>query len=380
MTVLTDTQVVTASGGLVELGYSAITTPGTVTSTTAGTGTQIISPLTVVCDGSPILVEFRAPVTTAPPSGTVNISLYQDGTENIRQWGQQSSETFAQQQVPTFIQTRLTPSAGVHTFGVYGYNSSGTSVIQAGSGGSTTAAPAYLRISKIVQATQWPAVTTGTIICTSTTRPSSPFAGQNIYETDTSRYWTYSTWSQWVPDDMVFATEAARDIAIPSANATEGMRAYITGSTETTAAGISTAIPTGIQTIYNGAQWVTVTPVGARSDNGSSATMTASYVNVTISGSLITATLRTGTTALVSIAGTTAGGPNYTVLAVKTATVASDEINGAFNQSTAYATVGRTFIYTGLTAGLNTFTVQAKSNVISAVSWQAVSLSVQGIA
>jgi len=108
--------------------------------------------------------------------------------------------------------------------------------------------------------------------------------------------------------------------------------------------------------------------------------MTAAYVNVTISGSLITATLRTGTTALVSLAGTIAGGPNYTVLAVKTATVGSDEINGAFNQSTAYLTVGRTFIFTGLAAGLNTFTVQAKSNVISAVTWQAVSLSVQGIA
>ncbi len=197
MTVLTDTQVITASGGLVELGYSAITTPGTVTSTTAGTGTQIISPLTVVCDGSPILVEFRAPATTSPPSGTVNISLYQDGTENIRQWGQQSSETFAQQRVPTFIQTRLTPSAGVHTFGVYGYNSSGTSVIQAGSGGSTTAAPAFLRVSKIVQATQWPAVTTGTIICTSSTRPASPFAGQQIYETDTSKSLIYNG-TAWV--------------------------------------------------------------------------------------------------------------------------------------------------------------------------------------
>lgn len=197
MTSITDSNVINASGGLVELGYSAITTPGTVTSTTAGTGTQIISPLTVVCDGSPILVEFRAPATTAPPSGTVNISLYQDGTENIRQWGQQSSETFAQQQVPTFIQTRLTPSAGVHTFGVYGYNSSGTSVIQAGSGGSTTAAPAYLRISKIVQATQWPAVTTGTIICTSSTRPASPFVGQQIYETDTSKSLIYNG-TAWV--------------------------------------------------------------------------------------------------------------------------------------------------------------------------------------
>jgi hypothetical protein len=49
-----------------------------------------------------------------------------------------------------------------------------------------------------VQATQWPAVTTGTIICTSSTRPASPFEGQKIYETDTSReyLWDGSAWVQ----------------------------------------------------------------------------------------------------------------------------------------------------------------------------------------
>jgi hypothetical protein len=49
-----------------------------------------------------------------------------------------------------------------------------------------------------VQATQWPAVTTGTIICTSTTRPASPFVGQKIYETDTKKELTYdgASWTQ----------------------------------------------------------------------------------------------------------------------------------------------------------------------------------------
>jgi hypothetical protein len=381
MTTLTDTQVVTASGGLVELGYSAITTPGTVTSTTAGTGTQIISPLTVVCDGSPILVEFRAPATTAPPSGTVNISLYQDGTENIRQWGQQSSETFAQQKVPTFIQTRLTPSAGVHTFGVYGYNSSGTSVIQAGSGGSTTAAPASLRISKIVQATQWPAVTTGTIICTSSTRPASPFAGQQIYETDTSREFTY-VGTQWVPRDGIFTTEALRDAAITSPF--EGQRAYITASTVASATGEFTAVPTGIQTIYNGSSWVSITPVGSRT-SGTGTTTSATYT-ASLSGSPgtnPTVTLTTGTTALVSIAthmANSAAGQSCMSFAVSGATtVAASDTWDVESVSSGYSTVCRTFIFTALTAGTNTFTLQYRAGAsTNQVAHRC--LTVQGIA
>ena len=63
--------------------------------------------------------------------------------------------------------------------------------------GGADRSPGYIRVSKIVQATQWPAVTTGTIICTSGTRPASPFAGQQIYETDTSRLLVYSG-SAWV--------------------------------------------------------------------------------------------------------------------------------------------------------------------------------------
>lgn len=38
---------------------------------------------------------------------------------------------------------------------------------------------------------------TGTIICTSTTRPSTPVPGMRIYETDTQRSWVYTTtWRQ----------------------------------------------------------------------------------------------------------------------------------------------------------------------------------------
>lgn len=198
MTVLTDTQVVTASGGLVELGYSQITSPVNVTSTSFSSPTTVIAPLTVVCDGSPVLVEFFASHISAAGTGTnMALPLYQDGAELDRFWGYTNTVTAVLDYKPVHLQRRVTPSAGVHTFGVMGQVAGGTGEVRAGTGGTTTVSPAFLRVSKIVQATQWPAVTTGSIICTSSTRPASPFAGQQIYETDTSKSLIYNG-TAWV--------------------------------------------------------------------------------------------------------------------------------------------------------------------------------------
>jgi hypothetical protein len=367
MTVLTDTQVVTASGGLVELGYSQITSIVTVSSTSEGaSGTSVIPSLTVVCDGSPVLVEFYASRVDAPANAsgnTVITNLLYDGANQGRLTVTGSGNN-AQILAPAFASFRMTPAAGVHTFAVTAFRNNANGYIWNDSNGR-----AFLRVSKIVQATQWPAVTTGTIICTSSTRPASPFAGQQIYETDTSRYWTYSTWAQWVPDDMVFATETARDTAIPSANATEGMRAYITGSTVAAATGEFTAVPTGIQTIYNGSSWVCITPVGTRTSNTGQTTSNTYTATLTgtpgTNGSL---TLSTGTTALVAIAShisASASAQSCVSVAVSGATTlaASDTWDIESTSTSAYTTAARTFVLTGLTAGTNTFTLQYRSNV-----------------
>ena len=196
MTTLTDTQVITASGGLVELGYSQITS-----SVTVGTSvTNVTSTLTVVCDGGPILVEFFAPSARCFAGGdNLTFSLFEDGVQKASPWGESVSSNDLQA-TPVQLQYRLTPSAGSHTYQVKAISSlSSSQQVRAGSGGTGSPAysPAFLRVSKIVQATQWPAVTTGTIICTSSTRPASPFEGQTIYETDTDFTYTYngSTWT-----------------------------------------------------------------------------------------------------------------------------------------------------------------------------------------
>jgi hypothetical protein len=173
---------------------------------------------------------------------------------------------------------------------------------------------------------------------------------------------------------MTFTNEAARDAALTSP--TEGMTAYLTAPTVPAASGTITNVPSGVLTIYNGTVWVCVTQVGANSA-GTSSTFSTSYVDI---GAAVTSvTLVTGTSALVSFAARINGNSNFSVLSVKTGTVAASDNWGAFNQTSSYVTVGRTFVMSGLTAGTNTFTAQAKSNVASG-NLDQLSISVAGIA
>ena len=212
MTTLTDTQVITASGGLVELGYSEMTSGFISVPVTAATSpTTILSDMSVVCDGGPIAIEFFAPIVRpgTAANNIIYINLYQDGAESDRGFGYIETPVAGFSWNPVHLTRRITPTAGLHTFSIRAYSVGSAGSINGGSGG-TGFSPAFLRVSKIVQATQWPAVTTGTIICTSSTRPAAPFEGQKIYETDTDRELTYDAtawvqtsslggWSTWTP-------------------------------------------------------------------------------------------------------------------------------------------------------------------------------------
>jgi hypothetical protein len=203
MTTLTDTQVVTASGGLVELGYVQRTTNQSVTATSFAAASEVFATdLTFVSDGSPVVVDFYCPQAALGGSYIV-FNLSNGSTTDMGQIAYAGSSTAVS------TQYRYTPSAGSQTLNVRAWVQSGTGQVSAGVGGSGAYPPTTLRVSKIVQATQWPAVTTGTIICTSTTRPASPFEGQEIYETDTDseQRWTGSAWSQIWPQLFVTASD-----------------------------------------------------------------------------------------------------------------------------------------------------------------------------
>jgi hypothetical protein len=176
----------------------------------------------------------------------------------------------------------------------------------------------------------------------------------------------------------VYATEAARTADIPSPY--EGQRAYITGSTETTAAGAITSIPTGIQTIYNGAGWVTVTPVGGQTVTSGTTTST-SFTTLTGGGTNPYAELRTGTTALVSLFSYRSNsGANAVYFSFSVSGATTLAAGGTFNSiTTTSSTAGQAVIITGLTAGVNRFTL-AYSVAAGTGTYQDRFITAQGIA
>ncbi len=174
----------------------------------------------------------------------------------------------------------------------------------------------------------------------------------------------------------VYTNEAARNAAITSPF--EGMVAYLTDPTVPAATGTTPLLPTGIMTVYNGTVWVCTTEVAVNTA-GTSAAFTTGYANVTVGGVATSVTLTTGTTALVTFAARIAGNGNYANILVKASTAAADGALSAFNQTSAYVTVGRTCVLTGLTAGTNTFTVQGQNNVAGGTC-DHISLAVKGIA
>jgi len=180
----------------------------------------------------------------------------------------------------------------------------------------------------------------------------------------------------------IYATEAARDAAITAPF--EGQRAYITGSTVVAGTGTVTAVPTGIQTIYNGTEWVCVTPVSANtaaSGNTTSAGYTATLAGAP--GTNPSVTVTTGTTALVVVSGY-AYNPNLgqnagISFAVSGATTRAAQGGEAFYTESNQISGSRLSIITGLTAGTNTFTLQYRTGAATAYFEQR-AITVQGIA
>jgi hypothetical protein len=180
----------------------------------------------------------------------------------------------------------------------------------------------------------------------------------------------------------IFTNEAARDAAITSP--VEGMRAYLTAPTVPAATGDTTALPTGITTIYNGSAWVCITPVASRTDATGSVTSTSFTATLTGSpGTNPSVTLTTGTSALITLtcdcSNNTSNSSLASVAVSGASTVASSDAVAATDFEPSFVTVSRCFVLTGLTAGVNTFTMEYRT-VAGTSSLRRRSLVVQGVA
>lgn len=180
----------------------------------------------------------------------------------------------------------------------------------------------------------------------------------------------------------IYATEALRDAAITSPF--EGQRAYITGSTAAAATGLVTAVPTGIQTIYNGAAWVCVTPVSGNTTTNGTTTSGSFTATLTSGGTNPSVTLTTGTTALVMLGAVTQEVNGFThsmSFAVSGATTlaASDNYGTRQNGLVGSIRMSDQMVITGLTAGSNTFTLQY-TTAGGTANFNRRTITVQGIA
>ena len=184
----------------------------------------------------------------------------------------------------------------------------------------------------------------------------------------------------------IFTTAAARDAAITAPY--EGQRAYLTApaAATVTATGAITAIPTGITTIYNGSVWVCTTPVGANSNTGATTTSTSYVTTLTGDATAISVTLPTGTTALItetSNAQNSGGVSTFLSFSVSGATtLAAADAQAAFTAFTSGSSAGvmaRSYVYSGLTAGVNTFTLNYKAQAATA-TYVTRQLTVTGVA
>jgi hypothetical protein len=151
-------------------------------------------------------------------------------------------------------------------------------------------------------------------VCTSSTRPASPYEGQTIYETDTDLVKSYdgSNWNTIGPATIPTAAITAADSAAVDTNQT---------------------------------------------------TASTSYVDLATAGPSVT--LTTGTSVLVFISAVqrnTGGTGNYVSVAVSGATtLAANDTNALFtDQDGAQQRIGGAVVkkLTGLTAGSNTFTLK----------------------
>jgi hypothetical protein len=191
------------------------------------------------------------------------------------------------------------------------------------------------------------------------TTPTTVSSGQVL----TAARYNQDTVDNMLMGNPVFTNEAARNAAISSP--VEGQRCYLTAPTVPAATGATTAIPSGVTTIYNGSVWVCVTPVSAYT--GATGTTTSASYTATLSGSPGTnpsVTLVTGTTALIFISvlasNTTGFADSRTSVAVSGAgtVAASNDWAASDSNNNVTATITNTAVITGLTAGTNTFTLQ----------------------
>lgn len=131
-----------------ELAYAELTTAVTVPANAEATPQQIVSSGARSYDGTPIIIEFSASVTTPNVAGGQILFILVDGTTQLGRFSQTHSPLTINLTHPVHIRRRITPSPGTHTYLVAAWSISGTTGINSGTGGPGVGMPAFIRVTR----------------------------------------------------------------------------------------------------------------------------------------------------------------------------------------------------------------------------------------
>jgi len=137
-----------------EIGYTQITAPVTIASTTEATGTTIISPGALTFDGTAVICHFFAPSCTTDTGAAgdiVVVSLFEGATQIGRLCQTVALITTTTLKLPLAGFLRFTPTAASHTYTVTAFATSatGSPSITAGASGTGAFVPAFVRFTKV---------------------------------------------------------------------------------------------------------------------------------------------------------------------------------------------------------------------------------------
>ena len=125
------------------LAYVEFTSIVTVTATTAGAATVLVTAPSLTFDGAtPILIDFGA-CSVNPSTGNLSVALF-DGSTELGTLLYISGNFFW----PVRCTRRLTPSAGAHTYSIRAWGSVSGGTVYGGAGGTGNFAPGFIRVER----------------------------------------------------------------------------------------------------------------------------------------------------------------------------------------------------------------------------------------
>lgn len=224
MTSISDTEVVNAPGGLVELGENSTNrTNVAVTGTSTSNATELVA-TTIVCDGSPILVEFQCGMSIT--SGEyLSFGVWIDGVYTTTFEGSLAVAGRS----PISAWARLTPTSGTKAISIRWWKWSGSTST------SYIEGMCRVRVSKVIQASQLLVTQSNAPIVTSLPAGNlvtgqevdlyvtSPYAGYQRYKWNGSAWYiigdsraggNWQTWNPTVtqPGNITYGSSYARYI------------------------------------------------------------------------------------------------------------------------------------------------------------------------